>query len=128
MWHTASRDGFHCFKYPINLSRAFFNRDFIACFQQVRRYIDRFAVNQADFAAGLAKEPQSPLTEVGPLTVSTWHQEAPFNTLCPMGDSGSYNWTAAPDRRSDAEKLPCLSSTSGTELVASKPLFPRWPE
>jgi len=30
----------------------------------------------------------SPLTEVGPLLTSEWHQGAPYNNLCPMGDGG----------------------------------------
>jgi len=56
--------------------------------REERAQWDRFAVDQSTFANTLAKGPQSPETVVGPLTKSIWHQSEPFNTLCPMGDSG----------------------------------------
>ena len=36
----------------------------------------------------LAGSLRTPLTEMGPLLTTRWHQEQPFNDLCPMGDGG----------------------------------------
>jgi len=47
---------------------------------------ERFAVNGADFAFGLTKDARLVGDSAGPLITTAWHQSAPFNNLCPMGD------------------------------------------
>jgi fibronectin type 3 domain-containing protein len=49
---------------------------------------DRFAVDTGVFSAGLTSQRFEPLTEVGPLLTTAWHQGPPYNNLCPMGDGG----------------------------------------
>jgi hypothetical protein len=56
--------------------------------REERAQWDRFAVDTKTFSATLSSTPRSPLTQVGPLVKSEWHQSEPFNLLCPMGDSG----------------------------------------
>ena len=49
---------------------------------------DRFAVEPDVFEAELGASRFEPLTEVGPLLTTAWHQGSPYNNLCPMGDGG----------------------------------------
>jgi fibronectin type 3 domain-containing protein len=49
---------------------------------------DRFAVEPDVFQTELRASRFEPLTEVGPLLTTAWHQGAPYNNLCPMGDGG----------------------------------------
>ncbi|MCX6832626.1 MAG: C10 family peptidase [candidate division Zixibacteria bacterium] len=53
-----------------------------------RQQWDRFAVDEKTFATDLSKSPRSPQEEVGPLLTSAWHQNYPYNMLCPTGYSG----------------------------------------
>ncbi len=46
---------------------------------------DRFAVDNTDFALALAQT-KAVGDSAGPLITTAWHQNAPFNNLCPMGD------------------------------------------
>ncbi|MCP4567465.1 MAG: hypothetical protein GY841_07795 [FCB group bacterium] len=41
-----------------------------------------------DFTANLATNAIRGIDEAGPLLTSSWHQRAPYNNLCPMGDGG----------------------------------------
>jgi len=47
---------------------------------------DRFAADPVDFAAELRRAPADSRTVVGPLMTTVWHQGAPYNNFCPMGD------------------------------------------
>jgi hypothetical protein len=49
---------------------------------------DRFAVGQKQFATILGASLRSPETVVGPLLTSAWHQNYPYNLLCPIGYGG----------------------------------------
>ena len=49
---------------------------------------DRFAVTADLFQIELGASRFQPLTEVGPLLTTAWHQGSPYNNLCPMGDGG----------------------------------------
>ena len=49
---------------------------------------DRFAVAPEVFEAEMLGGRLEPLTEVGPLLSTAWHQGSPYNNLCPMGDGG----------------------------------------
>ncbi len=49
---------------------------------------DRFAVAPDVFRAEPGAGGFEPLTEVGPLLTTAWHQGSPYNNLCPMGDGG----------------------------------------
>ncbi len=53
-----------------------------------RQKWDMFAVSPKDFNAAADKDLMAPMSEVGPLLTSTWHQGYPYNALCPMGDGG----------------------------------------
>ncbi len=46
----------------------------------------RFAVGEAEFASAVRGGAFAPLTEAGPLLSTSWHQQEPYNDLCPMGD------------------------------------------
>jgi parallel beta-helix repeat protein len=48
---------------------------------------DRFTLPPERFEEQLGGRLE-PLTEVGPLLTTAWHQAAPYNKLCPMGDGG----------------------------------------
>jgi len=48
----------------------------------------RFLKSQQEFNADLRQRQFQPLTEVGPLLTSSWHQSSPYNDSCPMGDGG----------------------------------------
>ena len=49
---------------------------------------DRFAIAPALFGTGMRKNGEAPLAGAGPLLTSNWHQSAPYNNTCPMGDGG----------------------------------------
>jgi len=46
---------------------------------------DRLAVTTKDFRVS---QSLGVMAEAGPLLTSSWHQRAPYNDLCPMGDGG----------------------------------------
>ncbi|MCK4547914.1 MAG: C10 family peptidase [Candidatus Eisenbacteria sp.] len=46
----------------------------------------KFLLGEVQFASLLEGGTFAPLTEVGPLVTAKWHQQEPFNNLCPMGD------------------------------------------
>jgi hypothetical protein len=48
---------------------------------------NRFLKNQQEFETDLKEGKFKPLTEVGPLLTTSWHQRAPYNDLCPRGDT-----------------------------------------
>lgn len=50
---------------------------------------DRFSVDPPAFSARLDRLASVPLTEVGPLLTSKWHQGPPYNNYCPPGDGGT---------------------------------------
>ncbi len=47
-----------------------------------------FAADPAIFRSKLRQGRLATLSEVGPLLTTSWHQRAPYNNLCPMGDGG----------------------------------------
>ena len=47
---------------------------------------DRFLVDPDQFQADLGRGVFSPLTEIGPLVATVWHQSPPYNDDCPFGD------------------------------------------
>ena len=47
-----------------------------------------FLKSQPEFESDLGRGKFSPLTQVGPLLKSSWHQSSPYYNLCPMGDGG----------------------------------------
>jgi len=49
---------------------------------------DRLLMDPAEFEANLKKGTFPIRTEVGPLLTTAWHQEDPYNNLCPIGDGG----------------------------------------
>lgn len=49
---------------------------------------DIFSEAPAHFGAGLQVGTFEPLREVQPLLETVWHQGAPYNNFCPMGDGG----------------------------------------
>jgi len=51
-----------------------------------REQWDRFSATAAEFQSLLDGGTFAPLTEVGPLLTTEWHQFEPYNNLCPMGD------------------------------------------
>ena len=48
----------------------------------------RFLVGREKFDADLRRGAFDPMRDAGPLLTTSWHQEAPYNNLCPMGDGG----------------------------------------
>ena len=48
---------------------------------------NRFLKNQQEFETDLREGKFKPLTEEGPLLTTSWHQRAPYNNLCPRGDT-----------------------------------------
>ncbi len=48
----------------------------------------KFLRDPAQFKAGLLRDEMASLVTVGPLLTTAWHQEVPYNDLCPMGDGG----------------------------------------
>jgi len=48
---------------------------------------DRLAMDSKTFAAQISLD-KSSRESAGPLLTSSWHQRAPYNNLCPMGDGG----------------------------------------
>ncbi len=46
---------------------------------------ERFAVSPALFRTSLLRNTLDPLTEVGPLMTTLWHQQDPYRDFCPMG-------------------------------------------
>ena len=55
---------------------------------EARALWDRFAVPPDVFEDSMSGSRLEPLTEVGPLLTTAWHQGAPYNNFCPMGDGG----------------------------------------
>jgi hypothetical protein len=49
---------------------------------------DRFAVPAGEFDSESERGALGSRAEVGPLLTTSWHQGAPYNNLCPMGDGG----------------------------------------
>jgi len=49
---------------------------------------ERYAIEPGLFATKLRQGDMPKLAEVGPLLTTAWHQGAPYNNLCPMGDGG----------------------------------------
>ena len=49
---------------------------------------DRFLKSKKEFKDNLTQGKFQPLTQVGPLLTDSWHQSAPYNNFCPMGDGG----------------------------------------
>jgi hypothetical protein len=49
---------------------------------------DIYTMSSYIFSSELRAGSFAPMTEVGPLLASAWHQGAPYNDLCPMGDGG----------------------------------------
>ncbi len=49
---------------------------------------DRYTLNTKEFAQILTTTAQQAVSEAGPLLTTSWHQSAPYNNLCPMGDGG----------------------------------------
>jgi PKD repeat protein len=52
------------------------------------RQWDWFTLSERAFADHLPALIAAPLDTVGPLLTTNWHQGAPYNNLCPMGDGG----------------------------------------
>lgn len=48
----------------------------------------RLSVSSDQFRTNLANKSGSEITTVGPLLTTSWHQGAPYNGLCPIGDGG----------------------------------------
>lgn len=48
----------------------------------------RFAVEPTIFRAALGRGSQKNSASVGPLLSTSWHQDAPYNDSCPIGDGG----------------------------------------
>jgi len=49
---------------------------------------DRFTQKPEIFAQEVASKDAGTYREAGPLLTTTWHQNYPYNALCPMGDGG----------------------------------------
>ncbi|MBN1212211.1 MAG: C10 family peptidase [candidate division Zixibacteria bacterium] len=49
---------------------------------------DKYAVGTDEFSAKTNSLQSLAVTDAGPLLTSSWHQRAPYNNLCPMGDGG----------------------------------------
>jgi len=49
---------------------------------------NRFLKNNQEFKSDLTQGKFQALTEAGPLLTTSWHQRAPYNDFCPMGDGG----------------------------------------
>ncbi len=49
---------------------------------------NRFLRSESKFEDDLTKGKFQPLAQVGPLLTTAWHQSAPYNNSCPMGDGG----------------------------------------
>jgi len=49
---------------------------------------DLYAVREAEFVRNLNKAADQTTETVGPLLTTRWHQGAPYNNYCPMGDGG----------------------------------------
>ena len=49
---------------------------------------NRFLKSQEEFKIDLTEGKFTPLTQAGPLLTDSWHQSAPYNNFCPMGDGG----------------------------------------
>lgn len=47
-----------------------------------------FAVSPKEFASATNKSLMAVTEGEGPLLTTTWHQSAPYNNICPMGDGG----------------------------------------
>ncbi|MCX6828238.1 MAG: C10 family peptidase [candidate division Zixibacteria bacterium] len=47
-----------------------------------------FNQNEETFRTSLTARKMIPMEDLGPLLTSTWHQGAPYNNFCPMGDGG----------------------------------------
>jgi PKD repeat protein len=47
-----------------------------------------FNQNDETFQAMMMTRKAMPIVDLGPLLTSTWHQGAPYNNFCPMGDGG----------------------------------------
>ena len=55
---------------------------------RARAVWERLSVDPASFLSSLESEGERDRTQVGPLLTSSWHQSAPYNNFCPMGDGG----------------------------------------
>lgn len=49
---------------------------------------DRLVKPTEEFKSDLLLQRLEPMDEAGPLLTTSWHQGAPYNNLCPMGDGG----------------------------------------
>ncbi|MEW6013945.1 MAG: C10 family peptidase [Candidatus Zixiibacteriota bacterium] len=47
-----------------------------------------YALNETEFNAAMALRKVAAMQTVGPLLTTVWHQSAPYNNFCPIGDGG----------------------------------------
>jgi hypothetical protein len=79
---------------------------------------NRFLKNQQEFETDLREGKFKPLTEVGPLLTTSWHQRAPYNNFCPMGDQ---NCITCP-----SGKPPTFPSLAGCVAIATAQILKYW--
>ena len=53
-----------------------------------RQLWDRYAVSTEEFDSKNSSQQSLAVNDAGPLLTSHWHQRAPYNNFCPMGDGG----------------------------------------
>jgi hypothetical protein len=78
----------------------------------------RFLKNQQEFETDLREGKFKPLTEVGPLLTTSWHQRAPYNNLCPRGDTTCIICPSG--------KLPTIPTVVGCVATATAQILRYW--
>jgi hypothetical protein len=79
---------------------------------------NRFLKNQQEFETDLRGGKFKPLTEVGPLLTTSWHQRAPYNNFCPRGDT---TCTVCP-----SGKPPTIPTVVGCVATATAQILRFW--
>jgi hypothetical protein len=78
----------------------------------------RFLKNQQEFETDLREGKFKPLTGVGPLLTTSWHQRAPYNNFCPRGDT---TCTVCP-----SGKPPTIPTVVGCVATATAQILRYW--
>jgi hypothetical protein len=86
-----------------------------------RREWERYLMSREQFDADLRGDAFERLTQAGPLLTTSWHQCAPYNALCPMGDQDCVTCPGG--------GTPCFPSYVGCVATAAAQImrYHQWP-
>ena len=79
---------------------------------------NRFLKSDQEFQADLRQGKFQRLTEVGPLLTTSWHQRAPYNYLCPRGDTTCIICPSG--------KIPSIPTVVGCVATATAQILKYW--